>query len=801
MLSVKKLYKSGEIYTSPLLADERTWVVTPNPSLADQFREGLAANALPALEVLTISGLINKLMSQVQDLSYQRKTKSELLPLLATIWKIKGQSLFYNSFQEIFDLFTELRSFSVQAHLFDEILDLLPGQQGEVVKLFWTTLEEMKILDEHAEVATLAVILKNQNDLELPPNIVITGFNHLNGNQVDFVKALALWADVEVPIQAIVYQEKKHSDYLSWLDAGTDENGGQEENQKKPEIEVLQYGSGRLAETLKIYFKNQSIDHILLCDKKITQSMRMEIPLKDVMVKTECDLFSSEIKKFSDYLQFEVMSSDDEISSREIRKFSLHYKSRTIENKAAPNFRAYKVVELFEKALTDYEQLSVHNEVLKSYDIEVLIEVVGLDQPRVYAMPIGLEKYTKYLYNTNQIQLIPNSEKTLVCLSSMYNPILRTSSALSFEMSQKLSSIGPLQNPRLEYLTKKTELLDLFIMNRVTLLIEADQEESDLGWREILDECEVTRITQKSYKKKTNYTDWNIIKDAKAHYLSASRLQSYKECPRKYYHVYVEPFKLSLEKNDRIEASELGELEHRVIELAYKKNIISYSNELEDFVKHILDEYLKAENKQIPQHQYRIYQDEIYILSSNGLKFVEKLALMPGVGKIEFETKLENLFPDKKEKGSIDLLVTTSQGLVLIDFKRSAGSIPNSASAFIRFEKIQLWFYLKRLMPSCQDLLGLGYLNLSDLENSLLISPLVESSNELNDVLQDLPCRFNSSKFDFETIFKEYIQFEDQYVEKLLNDTDYKIQPEDEASCTYCDVKMICPKRHMEMNE
>jgi hypothetical protein len=795
LLSVIKLKKLSEIYNLSILNDDQTWVVAPNPSSADIFRDGLAQHSLPPLEVITISSLINKLISQIEVKSGHRKSKSELLPLLATIWKIKGQSLVFNSFLEIFELFTELRSFSIQAHLFDEIFEILPGQQGEVVQIFWNTLNEMNIFDEHAEVATLASALKNNQELELPKKIVIWGFNHLNANQVDLIKSLSLWVDVEVPVHEKTYLEKKPTDYLSWLDSEEKPVEIQPEAEAKPKVEILQYGAGRLAESLKVYFEERSVDHILLSEKKISQSMRMEVPVKNLMAKTECDIFSGELKKFKEYLKAHISMTNNEMSSEEVKKQSQSYKARSIKDKKAPNFRAYKVVELFEDALLEYEQLSVHNEKLSDYDIDVLMEVVSLDQPRSFSIPVGLVKYKKSLYSLNQIQQIPQGLEVVMCISSRYNPILRSSSSLSFEMSQKLSSIGPLQNPRLEYLTYKMELLDLFEMNPVTILIEAELEESDLGWKEIFDECEVQERQQKSYKKKLNIRPWDLTDVIKTPYLSASRLQLYKECPRKYYHNYIEPFEGELVKEHLFEARELGEMEHKVIEMAYKSKIDLGSMELLNLVKKTLSDYIRSKNKKIAEHQYRIYQDEIYILARNGLAFVDSLKRLPGLTSIEFEVKLERLFPEAKEKGSIDLLVRTNIGIILIDFKRSSGSIPHSLASFLRFEKIQLWFYLKRMVQSMEDVIGFGYFNLSDMEKSLLVSPADEAMIDLNEALEELSCKFMKPKIELGPIFYDYGSFENELSVKMLSDKEFKIDPEDSDSCSYCSVRMICPRK------
>jgi RecB family exonuclease len=798
LLSVKKLRQLREVYDLEILKDQETWVITPDPSSADLFRAGLVSSSLPALEVMTISSLISKLMEQISDCPGERRRKSELLPLLATIWKIKGQSLQFNSFLEIFNLFTELRSFSVQVHLFDDILEILPGQQGEVVKLFWDTLDEMKILDEHAEVSMLATLLKNDQSLKLPRGILFWGFNHFNGNQVDLIKSLSLWVDVEIPIHEKTYKEKKSTDYISWLETQVDNAEECEAKELKPRVDILHFGSGRLAETMKVFLENKRVSHIVLSDKKISHAMRMEIPVKNLLVKTDCDLFSGELNKLKDYVSEKVSSTDSQCSAVEIKKHSLLYKKKAIENKMAPNFRAYKVAELFESALEDYEQISVHNEVLTDFDIEVLIEIVSLNQPRAFSMPVGLMNFEKKLYSLAQLQEVPDGAEVVMCISGRYSPILRSTNSLSFEMAQKLSSVGPIQNPRLEFLTYKTEILDLFCRARLTVLIEAELEESDLGWKEILDECQLNSIAQKSYKKMIKSTPWTLINSTKDFKLSASRLQVYKECPRKYYHVYLEPFQVEIIKEHQLEARELGELEHKVVELAYKENIRAESTELLVFVQNHLDQLLKENNKKIGVHQYRIYQDEVYVLASNGLHFVERLSRLKDVISIEFELRLERLFPEKKVRGSVDLLVKTKRGLLIIDFKRSAGSIPASATALARFEKIQLWFYLSRLVSSVDEVIGLGYFNLSDPEQSLLICPEDNITLELNEIVSDINCKFSKSRIDLDQVLKDYQDFERVLATKLMTDKEFKIQPEDENSCTYCDVQMICPRQYLE---
>jgi biotin-(acetyl-CoA carboxylase) ligase len=156
--------------------------------------------------------------------------------------------------------------------------------------------------------------------------------------------------------------------------------------------------------------------------------------------------------------------------------------------------------------------------------------------------------------------------------------------------------------------------------------------------------------------------------------------------------------------------------------------------------------------------------------------------------EFSFEQKIKNTTQKPEKRGSIDLLMKTPLGYGVIDFKRSAGSIPTQKS-ILEFEKIQLWFYLNALEVSSDEVHFSGFFNLSEPAESLFMS----CDKEVKKELESLGVKTFVSK-DLAADYSSYQEFEIEKVQELQQDDLFEDRPIKSDACRFCDLSNVCPR-------
>src|SRR5690606_29762944 len=158
----------------------------------------------------------------------------------------------------------------------------------------------------------------------------------------------------------------------------------------------------------------------------------------------------------------------------------------------------------------------------------------------------------------------------------------------------------------------------------------------------------------------------------------------------------------------------LGEIEHAIIESYFKKQQ-SWDEELHRQVSFdIFSQCLEKNKINLVAHLWSKHFQEVLIYSKTGIDFLLQLKNVIPEAKFKFEQE----YSDDLFKGRVDLIVETSIGKGILDFKRSAASVPSNKQ-HQNFEKIQMWSYLAHGTKE-SDLLFWGYISLKEIQKSLL---------------------------------------------------------------------------------
>jgi CRISPR/Cas system-associated exonuclease Cas4 (RecB family) len=301
------------------------------------------------------------------------------------------------------------------------------------------------------------------------------------------------------------------------------------------------------------------------------------------------------------------------------------------------------------------------------------------------------------------------------------------------------------------------------------VLISNGQLQQNIYLREFLDKTELKLEKSKlnpQAKKKNDPLDFLIDKNKNNQKkLSASRLQSYLDCPRKYYFEYELKLKSADDVKNKVSSRELGNLEHKIIKDYYENNMEYVEARHVSFAQNQLESFLKENKKEISRIDLEVYKTEVVFNSGVGIRYLFHKKNEFSSFDVFFEKELK---PNNYGiTGQIDAYIKTENGVALIDFKRSKYGI-GTASEVRNFEKIQLWIY--SLIESIENIKWFSYLNLSDYETDEVMVKI--ESDELSNFkifLHDLVSRFNL-------------------------DREYLPDPKKANICTFCAVEKICSK-------
>src|SRR5690606_25917752 len=98
------------------------------------------------------------------------------------------------------------------------VLEEQPEIIRQAIQLFWKLLEVTGYLDEHGAYQQIAERLRSSEEQDkLQKTYIFWGIQHLNGQQVDLLKALSIRYQVMIPFPLSLRDKVKKSDWISWL--------------------------------------------------------------------------------------------------------------------------------------------------------------------------------------------------------------------------------------------------------------------------------------------------------------------------------------------------------------------------------------------------------------------------------------------------------------------------------------------------------------------------------------------------------------------------------------------------------
>lgn len=734
MLNVNYYNQFSEILDAELPSD--LLVVCSDPTTSDNFREMTNGS----YESITIARWLGQL-SIPND--YKKVGKSELMLRLSSAFRNyfpdNNGNLFYNAFE----IFTELRSFSLDINILVQVLNELDEEIAMAIKVFMASMESLKLVDEH-------YCYHAMKELEHKRPILFLGFKHFSSIQIDMMKTIADSTDIYLFIPASVKLNAINTDWVNWLDTEEVEETSNYESKK---LEVVFYPTKKLNLYLNSYLAKEPNSTIALMGGNDNIFKDQEILLKPFGFKESVDLFQID----RDFIFDEILTKNF-TQIEELLKWLEENEKNLIKS---GEYRKLKINQLLVEAAKIYAEY--HN----GYDrfVHILLaEVVSLNSPRNYFINLTESNLKKLKFDEIKYQL--NDQKIVLIFDKDSSPFKNTLSKYSEEVQAILKSIGPIRRKGLDILFLKNELESLIQTKNLVMFFEAGMDEVDPGVRELKKKHEFQLLDigfEQMFKPRVDLLKVKSLPNETKTY-SASKLQTYHDCPRKYYTSYIDRIDDQPEMKIGINPDELGNLEHIIVEEYSKDNSELNLHKLKELCQKHLNDYITRNQLIIPSDEYNEIFFEILEYTKNGVDFVLEVKKENPGAQFEFEFPLPaNKF---NLKGFIDFIVIKEDSVQIYDFKRSGSSI-GTKKELQAFDKLQLWIYAI-CWDSTKKCTKIGYVNFSDNEGNVLLE-LDSQLTEFENVLSKLIDRYN-------------------------NEVEYAPCPRKENVCRYCAFQKFCFK-------
>lgn len=771
-------------------------LVTPFPAKADALRTTWSHR--PQTDVLTLSRFTADIFEGLPDRPAGPWRKSRLLLQLNAFRHALPQcrDLDFGSFKTAYQAFSDLRAYTDAEEFPDELLANFDERISMLAQLFHQGTRSLGILDEHAATFELTARLRASEGTVLvnKPVIVFDGFTFVTPAQLSFMEALAIRHEVIVPLPRLVWEQSHALDWPKALEMSAHQTLHTDEKKKPiPAFQVRTHTKGALGPALRSWRTSQKEKiHIVLGTKNLTENSLQEIPFSDSFTKQSIDITADARDALFNRWEQRLSRSKGILDGETLMTWIEEEKKQIIAQKNLATLRELAVVCLIEKAIQDVPGcLTVQP--LDYFLMSLLREVIALDAPRNNLIPLLPTDAEVSVYSLKDFHALPNEGATALCIDGSLGPVKSDHRPFSPEMEKMLAKLGPVRRPELEFLFLRAELAELWPRPQLTLLIEDGLLKHDLGWKRIFEGFELQFIPTQlsSAQVEPNYAFFkaHAAAPASSGKISASRLQDFLDCPRRYYADRIEKIIPRVEATLELEPMTLGTIEHALVEWGWKQgaSVWAKPGELETHAMSLVNE--RDQLKRLSPALRAAAASEAAIYARNGLERLAALVrALPGT---TFAFEVEIKVPGRT--GFIDCLGTGGGTLLLLDFKRSKGKNPSLDGWEEDYPKIQLWFYLRALQEqgllTSEQRLGVGYLFFKDLDKSWLAC-----DSSVATAIEAVVPKWAQAWDDREGALQRYGVFEDAARARLASETNFLPQPRVDDVCDTCALRALCPQ-------
>ncbi len=762
--------------------------ITPSPAKADGLRERLI-NFPGNYDVITIAKFTGHLVQFLWEGREKPsvKRKSELLLIFGILKNKYFPTLGYEQFTQAYNLFSDLRSFTLDEGTLSGVLDEQTDEIKSAVQLFWKLLELTGYLDEHGTYQRITEALRSSEEIDDFKKIhIFWGFQHLNGQQVDLLKALAIRYDVIIPFPLSLKEKLKNSDWPSWLkDAGVKEIV-LPEIESNPTARWIPVNSRELATNLKSLIHQH--DQIILGVSKLSPLHLDLVPSLEVSYKIPHQLLQSEIKELVEDLKEAFREKTDLVT---LDQFLLKLKSES------PSFKMLKTIELYQDAVEEIKELTGDNITVDAFFLKLLNEVVSLNQPRTSYTPISPKELTIELKDMSSLEDVKRDRRVIVCIDDRFEEIQSLGQNYTETIQKTLASLGPLKRNELELHFKRWEFTDLFSQAEVVVMMSESTLKHSLVWKKLFQNIDLQKDETFSNSGSKIVRDHfqDIPKTGFSGSFSASKFQSFLDCPRKFYFNYVDKiFPMITQEND-FDPMTSGTISHQIIEVFHKRNLSI--EELPKLVEEVMGEFILKNKLTLPREVYLRHQLVFNHRAYNGIQFLKDLESVMNEKIVWTLERAFTINESYKLTGKIDCMGVSDRSVILIDFKSTA-SAASSNTEILDMDSLQLWTYAKAASTLVDDFakknIVLGYVSLDKPSESNIL--ITDEDLKVN-LKTNKFCKFAVLKEPFIEKFQEALGKMDDLVNTIQEEKKFLARPRKNTTCRFCELSKVCVKSEM----
>lgn len=783
------------------LSSHARWqVVCPNPTLADAFRNKMQSGADGVtLETTTVSKYLSDLLSEAFP---EKKVyrKSELFLMMATVWKMRFADQDPSLFHQAFEILTDLRSFTLNKQLIENLLELYHPVVSEAVKTFWLIMEDQEVLDEHQAYNDLNEHLLSPYNEDMDPDdiqgAIFLGFTHLSANQIEVLKSLGKTRTVYLPVPDVIMEHSQWTDWTKWIDTQSDKviTLEAEEENFSPTLKTYLFPKGRGNKVLNKLLEERE-QSVLFFKKKVSFKEVLEVPSRQHFFRSDASLFDHILVELKANLEDKFLNRRTPVVSADKIKEELEAFLKNFKGSSFNDFKIFKVYQLVYKELEKYVEYSEVNESFGLFDFDILWQVIELNLPRNFNLPI-ISEPKNYILGLNDLHKIQKGEDIVFFVDGDHD--LKGGGGANYpsEVQEILITLGPMRRSSLDVEFYQFYLKEHLGSGNITLVLESGLLDHDQNLNLLVEDFDLEY--QESINPQSKVEPFNLRIDL-ANYeppkrVSPSRLQTYLECPRKYYFSYIEKLGQEPKRKESIDPRLLGQAEHEIVD-SYLDRFDSL--ELDSLLELIDEVSLKTFPKDVLDSE--ILKEEIQVELLNYSQFL--IAELLKLKKVDSELELlfEQEFNTEDATGSIDLIIKSPRlGTMVLDMKRSSSSIPEKGKVN-NYSSIQVLYYLKNYSVDWSEYTAFGYLNLSDLSQSLIYCPSQDVEETFKETgflsLEEFAdVKKNRKPVPYEDFFKGFDEFVEEKLSEFKRDETFLAKPSDTTACMFCPGKLICDR-------
>ena len=771
------------------LSGEKVFV-TPSPAKADGLRSLLLENAHS--DVVTIAKFTSELVKNLWTPGEepQVKRKADLLLIFGILKNKYLPDLGFEQFTQAYNLFSDLRSFTLNEDALTTVMEEQSEEVRRAVQLFWRLLEATGYLDEHGAYQAISEALRSSEEkTELKKTYVFWGFQHLNGQQVDLLKALSIRYEVVIPFPSVLKEKLKKSDWLSWLRESKVKESDLEVIPQEPKASWVKVNSRELALNLKKIVKPK--DQIVLGVSKLSPLHLDIVPSREVFYKVPHQLIEAELHELAYELKT-ALKNDDSFASLEnllAEKRTQLLKILSVDK----SFKYLKALELYKQALASIREMTDEEIKVDRFFLKLLQEVVGLNQPRTSYVPIASHELSIDLKDMSSLEDVKRDRRVILCVDDRFDEIQGLGQNYTEVIQKALSSLGPLKRSELELLFKQWEFYDLFSQASVLVLMSESTLKHSLIWKRLFSEVQLEISESEVHHDERKIKDHLALGEKKTFTgsYSASKFQTFLDCPRKFYFNYVDKIFPSVSLVNDFDPLISGTISHQIIEEFHKNR--ATEEELPALTKKIMLEYIQEKNLNLSPDKFLKHELVFNQRSLNGIRFLKALDEL--LGPVNWSIEEGFSFTDEfKLNGKIDCIGQIGNTIILLDFK-STKYAASSNKEVENLESLQLWTYAKAAARKIENFehqsIVLGYVSLDNPSESNILT---------ND--QDLFEKFKAAKLCRQQVFKTPFPelFRDAQAKMLLVSQEieaekvFPARPRKNDACSFCEINKVCIK-------